>query len=129
MGDPASDSSTQASAAALISALQAGCANFQSSNTTVSAFQQDYNAAGGSPALAVDGLYGPATQAALASVNGSAPAGCVAGASSASSSSALTNTSSGTLSEQQLVYIGLGTIVVGGAIWYFVAHHKGAKRR
>jgi hypothetical protein len=48
----------------------------------------------------------------------------------ASAAALISDTSaSAALSEQQLVYIGLGTIVVGGAIWYFVAHHKSTKRR
>ena len=63
----------------------------QAVDPTVTAFQQAYNASGGSPALVVDGLYGANTQAALqATLNTDpnlpagayqAPAGCVAAAS------------------------------------------------
>lgn len=61
----------------------------QSKQTTVSNFQSQWNAAGSSPRLAVDGLYGPNTASALttwatsmdptASTNGvqAVPAGCV----------------------------------------------------
>ena len=129
LGDPLSDASAQASASSLVTALQAGCAAFTSANPSVTAFQQDFNAAGGSPTLAVDGLYGPATQAALASILGSAPVACVvaAGTSSGGTSSLATTTASQSLSTEQMVLIGAGVMLVGGAIWYRAQQHKGKR--
>jgi hypothetical protein len=79
-----------------------GCVT--TSFTQCSTFQSAYNAAGGgNQVLVVDGLYGPATQAALQEVidqqgGGSAPAACVAGHSTSSgvTSAALVPTGSST---------------------------------
>jgi hypothetical protein len=93
MGDlNVNDTQLGVTASALMSNLNsAGCQ--QAFSQPVSDFQSAYNAAGGTPALTVDGLYGALTQAALQqAINGlpspigltgaTAPAGCVAAASS-----------------------------------------------
>jgi hypothetical protein len=82
------DSGLQSAASFLLSDLKSnGCQAV--AKTSVSDFQSAFNTAGGSPRLAVDGLYGPKSSAALQSVitasgganvdlaGETAPAGCV----------------------------------------------------
>src|SRR5580692_7963857 len=70
IGDPASDGTATA-----LSALASSSSLCQSGNPTVIAFQNSYNGTTPAPStpLAVDGDYGPATQAALQSVVGTGP--------------------------------------------------------
>ena len=85
------DPTYTAAAQTLLSALQSsGCK--QSSDPNVSAFQTAWNNAGGQPTLVVDGLYGANTAGALGAFNSAAPTGCVAAASSSSSTPATSNT-------------------------------------
>ena len=100
--------------------------------TNVSDFQTAYNGAGGSPALSVDGLYGPATQAALQNViNGPVAAACVAAAGSTSpavvstSPSTTNSTSTGpsqsvTVGATNLMPIAIAGVAAAGLIGYAI---------
>jgi len=83
-------------AQALVTSLQSGCS--QSYSDAVSQFQGQWNAAGSSPSLTVDGLYGADTASALTSfvqnngLSGTVPAGCVATAQSSGTSTGQTFT-------------------------------------
>ena len=114
-----------------------GCGSYQTANSLATAFQQSYNAANSGSPIGVDGLYGPQTQAALASTlkaagsSMSAPAACVAGASSSSanSASALGLTGGTTTPDYTTYYIVGGVAAVGiGGYLLWRRGHKGKRR-
>jgi hypothetical protein len=110
----------------------------QSAQSDVSAFQSAYNNAGGSPTLTVDGLYGANTAGALTAVfaagvdsplNVSIPAGCVAAASSSSSTPAATDSGGTSVSvdnSTDLIPLALAGVAGLGLIgWAIYAKKKG----
>jgi len=105
--------------------------------TSVSDFQAAYNAAGGSPALAVDGRYSPKTSAALqATINANdgnaalagqtAPPGCVSqgGGGGGGGSNPPVVVSSGSSGVGPLPYIAVGVIVAGALAAYTYSKRK-----
>jgi hypothetical protein len=134
------DATLQTNASFLISDLSSnGCQSVAA--TSVSDFQSSYNAAGGSPALTVDGLYGANTSSALQQVinanagsnaafaGETAPAGCVAqGGGGGGGGNVPVVVSTGSSGSGALPYI-IGAIVVAGALAaYTYSHKKGHKR-
>lgn len=132
------DSTLQTNAAFLLDDLRSnGCQAVAKSS--VSDFQSSFNAAGGAPALATDGLYGPKSSAALQQVinagennadlaGETAPAGCVSqgGGSPGGGTSPPIVVSTAGGGTGPLPYI-VGAIVVAGALaayTYSKKHHR-----
>lgn len=132
-----SDDAVQQAGGALLQHLQsAGCS--PSADPTVSAFQSAYNAAGGSPALAVDGLYGALTQAGLQAVLNAgvnqppqaAPSGCVGSAGGGGGGvtpGPIVSASGGMSSGEKIALVAGAAVLLAGGIWYVKKHKKGRR--
>lgn len=134
------DQTLQNDAIALLDDLSSnGCST--SADASVSTFQTAYNAAGGSPALSVDGLYGNDTSAALQAVingnsgnsglaNKTAPAGCVGAGTSTPTVTGGVASSTGTMNYTPWL---IGAGVVGAGVIAYAVHRrhsgKGLRRR
>jgi hypothetical protein len=110
------------------------------SNSNVLAFQQAFNAAGGSPSLATDGLYGANTSGALSQVIGAnsgstlgsytAPSGCVSQG-GGNGTTAVTVPLTDNVNFGYWPWILGGVVLVGGsyAAYAYSKKHKRGKRR
>ena len=131
------DASVVSAAAALNDDLSSnGCQAV--SNSNVSTFQSAYNAAGGSPQLAVDGLYGANTSGALQATfaanpgatigSYTAPAGCVTqGGGGSLPPVVVPSGGSSTVPESALPWVLGGLVLVAGAFaayTYSKKHHR-----